>query len=441
MAAARIGELQSGRRPLHGLLKGNPAHFLLFVAYGVSASEIYRVRLAGISVSGFRLALMGAMLVFLYHILRGGEKIRGLKQLAALALPLAGIMISGVIGGAQPGGLTLEMLQNNLLGLALIVMTVQLVRTGEDLKLLVTVFVLATGAHFLIFSALSLHSLLIKGIPLTDLPFRDIIPLPIESAGHLERGFRFGDFARLALPFSTPPHLAAATILVLVLLNYLALPRMAGTKSKVLLFLLLGVVLVGTFSRTGYLMAIVGAVVAFLVAKRLDFRLVFGLATLIALTVILALGSVGPDKAADRLMSTQSNAHHLSTRMQALSIWMRTPATTLFGIGLGDYSLYGEGPHSHSDYTTMLSERGILGVLSWFPLFGAPLWGLSRIRRHSRGAYESRVVDGLIVALIVCLFGGVLYQILQIITVWLVLALAYAAWAVFSGGIPGGVRT
>jgi hypothetical protein len=417
-----------------GPLSWDLALLLLLVAFGVSASEIYRVRLGGISLSGFRLAILGSAGLFGYQFLRGTRRVRGVRQLGALVLPVAGCAVAAIRGGLQSGGLTLEMLQNILLGTTVVMLTVQLIDSRRRLAMLAGTLVVATSLQFVLFSAVSLHSLLAKGEPLTDLPFREVIPLPIEPAGHLERGFRFGDFARLALPFSTPPHLAAATTLMGILLLYLPVRRRSLQWGRITLALLLVLVLAGTFSRTGYLMAIVGGALAYLVARRPDPRLVFGLLLSLLVVAGFALVGVGPDKLSERIMSAQSNAHHLSTRMQAVAIWMKDVKTVLFGVGLGDYMLFGDGPHSHSDYTTMLSERGIVGILAWSPLFLAPLWSLIRIRRQSRPAADGRIIDGIIIALGVCLFGGLLYQLLQIVTVWMVLALSYAAWSIVAGG-------
>jgi hypothetical protein len=132
------------------------------------------------------------------------------------------------------------------------------------------------------------------------------------------------------------------------------------------------------------------------------------------------LGNIA-DLALDRATSaSDSFGRHLDTRLTALSLWGRSPMTILVGTAFGEYGQLSaaDGPHSHSPYTTLLPEVGLVG-LGLFVLLLALLLYRTRIRGGPH--------DVLFWLVAMLAFALLLYEFLALQFVWCIIGAAASA--------------
>lgn len=148
-----------------------------------------------------------------------------------------------------------------------------------------------------------------------------------------------------------------------------------------IIFSLLFIVLLLTFSRGGYLGAISSlAVFVFFCGRSFSAKAkkFFFASLMVAIVIFLLFGW----PVASRLFSSfdlgeGSNAGRLTIWQDSIEIIKKSP---LLGVGLGNYSLsvglgqdYRNSVTSHNLYLDILAETGLLGLLSWLLLFWAAI--------------------------------------------------------------------
>jgi FtsH-binding integral membrane protein len=155
---------------------------------------------------------------------------------------------------------------------------------------------------------------------------------------------------------------------------------------------------------------------------------VFMVLTLVVVGVVM----VSPDPVVRSVLARFSTGAdtdlrgHVQTRLDALGIWVTDPKTFLFGVGFSNYSLYGSGIHSHSPYTTVLGERGLVGSLPfWAFYFGVSVWaGRRAVLWRKLDPDRFSMLLGIFAATVGVLFGSIFYEYIHRNVVWILFALA-----------------
>jgi len=202
------------------------------------------------------------------------------------------------------------------------------------------------------------------------------------DAGHLKEGFLVGagslPLPRLALPLSTPP--STSMSLTLGITIFFADKTLQETRVKalfriVMLLLLIGCLLL-TISKSGALMflfiMLCFSITHFIMYGGIS-KSIVPLSFLIFLMILIAAVLIPLDTILLRLTSwdvmESTITVHFESRVHAISIAMEDVYRFLFGVGFGNYYLYGEGIHSHSPITTRFVELGVFGSIFFWALY------------------------------------------------------------------------
>lgn len=183
---------------------------------------------------------------------------------------------------------------------------------------------------------------------------------------------------RLCLPFSTPPHLSIAAATVALLLSGL-IPYIQKLRKKLLLILIGALILITllTGSRSGVLSLFCSSIIFLyyyfkyysLVASRNMIKLfcaVFvGIIVFFLFDMTFSLISL-LSGVFERLVSTSDIFEgHLSVRLLAVKTYRNySLMNLLFGSGLGSFPEVIGISSGHMTYTTILLERGALGLFA-----------------------------------------------------------------------------
>lgn len=342
--------------------------------------DLYRIEIIGLPLSIPRLlVLLSAPIIFISLFLQKFPK----NQLTYSILAL--LSASSVLS------LTVFRLKENdwfilLFFIALYLIITNLPRSPQTKFTILRSFELS----YLLYIPFSIYAYYIFfkfGEPLSDIPFRDVIPLKLLGAGHLGGGFlvEVGNRAlpRLSFPFVSPPMLGVAVVLGLLIFYYdktlLKSKLLRGYRWTMLIALIF--ILFLTMSKAGvftlFITLLVGATVTF--RGTFDVSLTAISKKLLTLLVlaggILALSvTVVFDRLFDWEVMENTVTKHIETRTEALSILLENEFNFLFGVGFGNYEFYGSGVHSHSTFTTILAELGVVGSLCFWLLFALVSW-------------------------------------------------------------------
>jgi len=290
---------------------------------------------------------------------------------------------------------------------------------------------------YLIYSIWSIYQLYILHQPITDLPLRELIPLPIAPPSGIEHIQSVTAGApRISLPFSTPQTLA--TITGALGLLFLMQGR---AKLSVLAALMIGLS-VATISRTGIYSIIAALIVlAFGVVfyRRQDLAwIIYRMRWLMVGVVITIIGlvtfvDVGLLKSFNRLIDVldgRTTAGHIGIRITALVAWSDgTLLQQLIGVGVGGFQVVGEALRAHMSPLTILVERGVVGLLlSYWIIAALPL---AFFFRYLLGQGEQRQnLTGLLVSSQI-FFANLFYEVYEKPILWIVIGLlASMAWPI-----------
>lgn len=410
--------------------------FFLAAAIFFSPLEMYRIPVGytALSISRFLIILLCVFVVFC--LVSTSFKIHRSSLNGVLFLYLAVPLI-----------LTIPRFNNTeflalILGAALIFIITHSSKTCKTHLILLRSFQYSY-IWYIFFAIYSYLVFFQTGSPVTDIPFRDMLPFTLPEAGHLKKGFLVGagghmPIPRLALPFGTPP--AASMALVIGVIVYLAdktlsLSRKGHIFRWIMVVALLLCVL-ATMSKSGFVVLVFSAFILcyFKIIKsgRINkkifkcfiFLLFFFLFLFVLLPVEVVLLRLFD-------VDTMSNTvtRHFQTRVQALHIVFQNLQHLFLGVGFGNYGLYGEGPHSHSTYTTILVELGVLGsVFFWLLYAYTTITNFFCFRKYSRqrlgiSDIQKTMVLGYLIGNIGILIGALVYDFILMWPVFVFLGL------------------
>ncbi|MFH0988288.1 MAG: O-antigen ligase family protein, partial [Parcubacteria group bacterium] len=308
-----------------------------------------------------------------------------------------------------------------LAGLAFVFLANQAL--NDDRKVFRVAIFFATSQLFVLLGAIYQLRLWWQGSRLLGIPFQHQLPFAIPDVVDLQYStIQASGFPRFVLPFAsaagTGCFLALSAILVLGVLLCLLAEGKGQKMKKILLSGLLGInlfLLVGTFARTSWIMFLVGAGVLTFLFRRLVFRVrIIFPALLITIASCLILIQIIPaPRIYSRVSANQSTiksfSGHWQTRMMALGLFAQHP---VFGIGYGNFFAVTGGRHSHSQYTTVLAEEGLIGLI----LLAVFVWQLlnlswSAVTDITRAPRSRRVNMIFFAAFLSLVVGNIFYQL------------------------------
>jgi len=408
--------------------------FLVIIVFFLPL-EIYRITIHDTAISLSRLLSIMLAILVLFLVANNVFKI--------YRTPLNGLLFLYLM---FPLILTLSRISNTeimglIFGGVLIFIIVNGLKSYKHHLVLVRAFQISY-VWFIFFALYSYTFYFTRGSPVTDIPFREFLPFSLPEAGHIAKGFLVGGGAmslpRLALPFGTPPSTSMALVIGIITFAYdktLEISRKRRMFKYLMLFLLL-LCLFATMSKSGVMLFILSFFIFcyFKIIKPLRIpkkTLKLGLFIIFLFIIVSILLPTGP--VFNRLFNIQSMEGdlntHLETRLQALEIVKSDLSRFLFGVGFGNYREFGDGPHSHSAYTTILVELGILGSFSfWFLYFYTTAMSYIRLKYYRsdelKSSKKANLLLGYFTANFCILAGGLVYDFISIWPVFIVVALS-----------------
>lgn len=203
-----------------------------------------------------------------------------------------------------------------------------------------------------------------SGKVLAGTPFWRSYSASAHTVSYIQKVSYFQGFPRFRFPFASP----GGTGVFLAIAGIFLFNEIFKAKSNRKLYTLLLAVntffLIGTFTRTAWIIFLIGILVSlhYLHKYKLTrIKRVFGLFFTIGFILALFLVSIPRlEQVFLERFSLEatytSNIGHLQTRLLG---WEKFSESPLMGIGIGNLFVQGYGPHTHSVYFTFLAERGL----------------------------------------------------------------------------------
>jgi len=199
---------------------------------------------------------------------------------------------------------------------------------------------------------------------LTGIPFWRIFSDTDDSTLYILRPMNFKGFPRFRFPFAS----TGGTGVFLAICGIFLFNEIFRNKNKrkvyVMLFSINTFFLIGTFSRTGWLICLLGIFISlfnllkFKTIKLKRISQVFIGIFFVIVVVIISVPEI-EDKFIIRFSfeaTEKGNVGHISSRLIGINKFNEAPLT---GIGIGNLMAQGYGLHTHSIYTSFLAERGM----------------------------------------------------------------------------------
>lgn len=407
---------------------------LVIAGVVMSPFSAYRMPLGGVNWNVDRMLILFASLALMANLLLG----RSISRWPAVIF--LGFLVSAGLSLLAPG-VDLPSAKQSVPNLGycyLVFLLVALVASqGLHAQQQLVYALAAVALIYILFTVYSLYTLFFLGQPITDLPFRDFIPLPL-VAGSEHLLDVTASARRSSLPFGVPQVLATASGSLALL--FVMWHRAVRRWPWILLSGLMLVVSVATISRTG-VYSIFGAcfIGLFAILCRREERSwigrkLFGFGLFGSVFVGLGVYWLGTDALGefDRLLTSMDQSTtqaHLAIRFKALNWWADAGwLNELIGTGLGNFYRFGAALKAHMSVLTLLVERGVLGVLlgywiiAWLPV--------EFFLRYAKGRGNHYInATGLMVSAQL-FFANLFYEVYQVPILWVLIGfLSALAWS------------
>ena len=423
------------------ILWGVSIEHIAYLTLLLAPLNVYRAELPLVNLSGFRILLIVLIISYVFSMLARGGKIRKNPMYLFLSLHLFSTLLA--LGVGEFTSRTGTIFLTTVAGLALCFVFGNILDNKEKLYRAIHVFL--TSYLIYVFFAVYTYYIGYIGGKVVDIPFRDLLPFKMPPPGHLEGGRMFvattGALQRLSLPTGSPPRLSIFLAAGVVLLMGLALYAITNQRSGrrwipyVLFASILTIMTYLTMARTGWIALIGGLLILTYLWKskllfyRLSIKFLFiTVVTLFLIALIVIVIPLPILVPIERVTTTlEGLERHWVTRLEALSIFYTDIKTAFIGVGLSNYQLYARGIHSHSAFTTVLAERGLIGsLLYWLLYFYSFLFLYRSAKRNDKDPKWQSYKRAIVAALFVVIFGSLLYEFLHEVQVWIIIALATA---------------
>lgn len=397
--------------------------------------EVYRSSSgAGANLSLFRFALAVAITAFVVDLARGRKRFP-----QALAVPFAiyGALVTwqliSLLFVTSNQSLAYRFLGQYVAGLvSAFVITCYVER--KDLRVVAG---LVGGGAVLPLSAAAYRVFSVSHGGSGDLPGLNELPLnPAIEAARQSGSFLLDGTQRLNATFTDPNHFGfyIATVFLVVLgatCSVLFFEKPVSRKtavSYVLLVMSTIVAIVGTYSRSSWLLAAVGVIVLALLLGRSFWTRQRAIVTCVIGLIVLGLAS--PLMASRLSSSEQGNVESTEAHEHTMSIALKLVAHhPLSGVGLGGYGRYVGQPliisSAHSTFLTVAAELGILGVVLLLGAITITLIGaISSTRRAP--ARDRAILGGFAAAYVGIAVANAIYEVWMDDFQWVLFGLVIA---------------
>jgi O-antigen ligase len=391
---------------------------LLFLA---APLEVYRADVGAFNLSLFRVALVVALVPTTVELLRRGRPRLPLPAPLWLYGGLVAIQLLSVTFVSTTPSLGRRFVLQYLGGLVAAIVVLAAVRR-DNLLNAVQLFV----ASLFVPACASVYRVLAPGEPGSPrtLPGLDLLPLDTSIQAAREQGsFLLSGVQRFQGTFADPNHFGFFVgVAVVLLLALTALEWRGGDRRRIAAALLaLGsasVLLLGTYSRSAWLLTVVAVAAWFALAGRATLKGTLGRRGIAILGgVALVVAIVAAPAVSDRVDpgnsgTAISNAQHQQTMDLAIALTQDRPLT---GVGLGSFGSYAnQPPLVSSSHSTQLSVAAELGLPGLALLLGAMLTtaclGISAVVR-ARDVTRRAVLAGLTAAYVGMAVANTVYEV------------------------------
>lgn len=405
---------------------------LLFLALCTSSLAIYSFpALGGFNLRVSRMLLIIAFLAWVIPVVvRRGRRIRWSPAMGVFLIFYGYVLV--LVFRSENLATAIPQLGTLTLGGLAILLIPQLIRGLQDLKLGVAAYLLS-ALPAIAFAGYTV-SLWVQG------GWRTRIPIPLGDVLHVAAewreiyAFKTDLFPRFTYPFTSPSFLGPYMATTLLLAMCILLHRRRKLDLRLMIWLgyclSSSVVLVGTLSRAAWVGLAAGLLTILLVHKRLVLKKrvwMMGGGALLVLVLLLWL-VVPPGAVTDRFnpdTMAGSYAGHIRTRLKALELFAESP---LWGIGWANFEYQTGWLHSHSIYTTVLAEGGIIGLTLLLCFLGTALFQARRAVARAPKESELFFMElGLFSAYVSLLVSSFLQQYYLTDFFWYVIGLAVAS--------------
>ena len=306
---------------------------------------------------------------------------------------------------------------------------------GTDAQQTVLAALAAVGLVYIAFSVYSIHHLYVLLEPISDLPLREQLPIPIAEPSGAEHMWRFtAGSPRISLPFSNPQILATVSSAMGLLFV------MQGRRWLSVLAILMFAISLATISRTGIYSVL--SALAILSLGVIIFRpnevkwLIYRLRWIVFFVIsslVVVIGFVDDSlfSAFERLfiiLDDRDQYGHVAIRLVALEIWAEgSLAEKLFGIGYGGFQNVGIAFRAHMSLLTILVERGLVGLLlAYWIIVALPIGFILRYLGNVGDPKQNLI--GLMVSCHI-FFANLFYELYEAPMMWILIGLlAGMAW-------------
>jgi len=254
---------------------------------------------------------------------------------------------------------------------------------------------------------------------IAGVPFWRLFSKSEHVVSYIQAASNFQGFPRFRFPFAS----AGGTGVFLAICGIFIFNEIFRAKTNWVFYLSLFAIntffLIGTFSRTGWIILFIGVLLSLYYLRKFNLvrlKRVFVLSIAGVLVVVLLLISV--PKMGQTVINrfslkatVKSNVGHIESRLLGLTKFCEAPLT---GIGIGNLWAQGYGLHTHSVYTSFLAERGIFILLLYLGFMFLLLYALKSNMKYLAKSIqlEALILNiSLFSALIAISFGHLLYQI------------------------------
>ena len=398
--------------------------------------EVYRAEVGFFNLSVFRMALLIAVAAFVWDVVRRPPRRLAIPAIVAMYAGLIVLQVLSIVAVTDARSLGTRFLLQYVGGIASALVVVRFVRR-RDLPATAIAYVCAA----LLPALASVWRILAPGPAggSRTLPGLDLLPVDPTIAAAREQGsFLLEGVQRMQGTYADPNHFAFFVATVLIVIAGLLVRQwhsgfgIADQHSKVLWLAgaVCAALLVGTYSRSAWLLATVGMLLAAALAGRTALRAFVTRRRLVVALVAAALcGLLAAPAVVSRLDpatsgSSRSTNEHLDTMRLAVELFAQRPVT---GTGIGGYGRFADQPallsSAHSTLLTTAAELGAPGALLLLSIFvGTAFWG----RRTTASIAEPRsraVPAALLGAWLAMAASNLLYEVWVDDFQWMLFAL------------------
>jgi len=356
--------------------------YLILVAIFITL-DLYRFPVMGYNITLYHLFLAPALVLALLTVLLNvrPKVVRGVKIALGILIVFGSYSFLTFLKNVDIRHEAISMFMAELIGYSMVLIVPLSINNWKNLRRITIAFI-ASAVFIYLGSFWHTFVFVTRGEYVTGIPLWRLYSRSESVVSYIEKVVWFEGLPRFRLPFSTPAGAGIFLSLSGIFLLSFALQHIA-TKRRVSLWLIvLNLVnflcLLGTFTRTGWFIFLVGSMATFwyfhkfklISFARTTLTLVFVVGFLFTIVNLVPVGNDFVRLILSRLnlkYSWQWDIGHVESRVLALRYWTESP---IVGLGVGGFwEKPGGGMHTHSTYFTLLVERGLIGLLLFLTFF------------------------------------------------------------------------